>query len=287
MSQKWTQLPFREAQTQRTYFGQLHAIDLPYRLTSGTLDTPENAAIWVDSLGLVCAWAIFQPVFWTIDVGGDSGVLPNILRWTEQRAQKLGRSCWFIEALDSDTEKLATLEAAGYLSQTEVSTNPWFKLRMMRSCSRQNIAPPIGYRIRSLNGVHEVDAYVALHRHAFESEAMTTQWRNAILKHPAYHPELDLVAEDSEGQLVGFCIGWFAAGFGHLEPMGVHKNHRRYGLGTALIAELLRRLEGLGATHCLVEPECGPSPAVALYETMGFRIEQRIHLCRRDFPKVK
>ena len=262
----------------------LHAVDLPYRLTSGALDAPENAAMWLDASGAVRAWAVFQPVFWTIDTGGDPAMLPEILRWAEQRAPELGRPCWFVEAWETDAEKLAALEAAGYMPQTAVPANPWFKLRMERSVPPLDATPPAGVSIRSLRGPEEMEAYVALHRHAFQSEAMTTRWRAATLNHPAYRPELDLVAEADDGRLAGFCIGWLAEETGHLEPMGVHADFRRRGIGAALIAELLRRMARLGAVRCLVEPECGPSPAVALYEAAGFRTTGRIHLCRKDFP---
>lgn len=261
----------------------LHVVDLPYRLTSGALDAPENTAMWLRSSGEVCAWGVFQPVFWTIDTGGDSATLPEILAWAERRAREMERPCWFVEALETDAEKLATLAEAGYLPQTAVPVNPWFKLRMTQPVSVPDAPLPEGVSIRSLRGPEEVDAYVALHRHAFRSEAMTARWRTATLNHPAYRPELDLVAEASDGRLVGFCIGWLAAKTGHLEPMGVHENFRRRGLGAALIAELLRRMARLGAERCLVEPERGPSPAVALYEARGFRTESRIHLCRKDF----
>ena len=114
---------------------------------------------------------------------------------------------------------------------------------------------------------------------------MTVSWRQSVLQHPAYRPELDLVAESTDGRLLGFCIGWIADDHGHLEPLGVRESHRRQGVGAALTTELLRRMWRLGVTECLVEPE-GGTTAVAVYQSIGFEIEQSIHLCRKDFPQT-
>ena len=81
---------------------------------------------------------------------------------------------------------------------------------------------------------------------------------------------LDLVAVAPDGELAAFCTVWFddvtrTAAF---EPVGAHPAHRRKGLGKALLAEGLRRVERLGATLATVGSYS--ETAGALYASVGF-----------------
>jgi mycothiol synthase len=91
-----------------------------------------------------------------------------------------------------------------------------------------------GYKIRPLHGMNEVQTYVNLHRAAFGSEIMTLEWRTRILEHSAYRPNLDLIVENSENVLVGFCVCWQRGNVGQIEPLGIHPDHQGRGLGKAL-----------------------------------------------------
>lgn len=65
-----------------------------------------------------------------------------------------------------------------------------------------------------------------------------------LKKMRAYHPELDLVALDSEGKPVGLAIVWYneALQFCELEPLGVAWWCRRKGIARSLIYELANRV---------------------------------------------
>jgi ribosomal-protein-alanine N-acetyltransferase len=52
--------------------------------------------------------------------------------------------------------------------------------------------------------------------------------------------------------------------------IAVAPDHRRSGVGRALIADGLTRLAGLGVTVCHLEVEAGNRPATGLYEATGF-----------------
>ncbi|MFO7661011.1 MAG: hypothetical protein R6X18_00315 [Chloroflexota bacterium] len=71
----------------------LHVIDLPYRLSSWSLDDPDNAALWADSHGQLLAWAIMQTPFWAIDYVIHPGVEQMLhrqtLAWTDGRARQI------------------------------------------------------------------------------------------------------------------------------------------------------------------------------------------------------
>jgi ribosomal protein S18 acetylase RimI-like enzyme len=82
-----------------------------------------------------------------------------------------------------------------------------------------------------------------------------------------------LVAYDDHGNAVAAATVW-SAGPGRpglLEPLGVHRDHRGHGYGTAIAVAAAATLQGLGSSSAVV---CTPSAnvgAVATYRSAGFR----------------
>lgn len=183
------------------------------------------------------------------------------------------------------------LEDAGFHSQADVGENSWTKVLFQRVATPlpEYRTLPAGIRIRSLNGHAEVDAYVALHRAVFQSESMTSAWRQRTLSQPDYLPQLDLVATDADGQLAGFCISWFTEQgpqqqpVGQIEPIGVREDLRGCGLGRALLTECLVRLAAVGATSVFVETDNYRDAAFNFYMAMDFRILQPVTVYRKDY----
>lgn len=133
---------------------------------------------------------------------------------------------------------------------------------------------------RLLGGESEAAAYVKLHRAAFQSDSMTTAWRERIIRTPQYRPNLDLVIAAPDGALAAFCVGWYAPTrrVGQVEPMGVHPDYTRLGLARALLLDLLHRFRALGAEMATVERNLGRAPARGAYQSVGF---QEAHTVRR------
>jgi ribosomal protein S18 acetylase RimI-like enzyme len=277
----------------------LHVVDLPYRLCSWAFDDPANCALWEDATGQVLAWAVLQSPFWSIDYAmhptAPSDILHAIIAWADLRAHAVqdtpfARPMWFINGFTGhDHHQL--LEDAGFHAQTDVGEDSWTKVLFKRNATSLPAPRPLpeGFRIRSLNGHAEVDAYVALHRAVFQSESMTSAWRHRTLSHAAYLPQLDLVATDTENQLVGFCIGWFTPHgpnhqpAGQIEPMGIREEIRRQGLGGALLTECLARLAAVGAASVFVETDNYRDAAFSFYQTMDFRIVQDVTVYRKEY----
>jgi ribosomal protein S18 acetylase RimI-like enzyme len=134
-----------------------------------------------------------------------------------------------------------------------------------------------------------VDAYLALHQAAFQSENMTCGWRHTILQHPAYRPELDLVIEAPDGRLAAFCIGWFAHNAfadqpcDQIEPLGVHADFRQRGLAKALLSACFQCMHHLGAQRVLVGTDNDCDAAFHLYEAVGFRVQHAVLVYRKDY----
>jgi len=276
----------------------LHVADLPYRFSSWALDVAENGQLWLDDTGNVRAWAVMQTPFWTIDYAChpdfERELHPQILAWADQRAQQAvgtaaGRPIWFANVFVEQTARIRELETAGFASQADVGANSWTKVLMRHASPAAHTVspPPAGFTIRPLAGASEVDAYVDLHRAAFESNSMTRDWRARTLQQPAYAPDLDLVAVAPDGRLVGFCIGWLCTATspvrGQIEPLGVHPDFHGLGLGRALLTETVRRLFAHGAQAVYVETDNYRDAAFALYESVGFRVLHDVLVFRKDY----
>ncbi|WP_236795779.1 N-acetyltransferase [Amycolatopsis sp. GM8] len=61
----------------------------------------------------------------------------------------------------------------------------------------------------------------------------------------------------------------------HISRLAVRPEHRRRGLARALMAGAGSWAAGRGATECVLQVAVGNSPALALYETLGFREHHR------------
>ena len=274
--------------------GNLHVTDLPYRLSSWAVDDPENTALWLDDAGHLQAWAILQTPFWTIDYAihpaKEKDLHPQILVWAEQRARQSqgtpsGRPTWFVNVFSNQMQRIRDLEKAGFTCQANVGENSWSKVFLKRPASAPIPANPLSsaFTMRPLAGEDDVEAYVELHQSVFESKNMTSAWRRRILHHPAYRPDLDLVAVDERDRLAAFCIAWLNPPAGQIEPLGVHADFRNSGLGRALLSENLRRLQYYGAKNIFVETDNYRNAALALYESTGFRIFQDVLVFRKDY----
>jgi ribosomal protein S18 acetylase RimI-like enzyme len=70
---------------------------------------------------------------------------------------------------------------------------------------------------------------------------------------------------------------------GLLEPMGVHRDHRGHGYGTAICVAAAAALRQLGSSCALVCTRTSNAGAVATYESAGFqRLPQRLDISRAD-----
>lgn len=85
-------------------------------------------------------------------------------------------------------------------------------------------------------------------------------------------------------ELPAFCIGWLSPDrrLAQVEPLGVASEHRRLGLGAALLAACLERMHTFGAQLVYVLTDNNRGPALELYESLGFRAQELVQVYRRD-----
>lgn len=72
------------------------------------------------------------------------------------------------------------------------------------------------------------------------------------------------------GQVVGFGGLWLLVDEAHIIDFAVHPEHRRQGIGRALLTELLRRARAAGMECAKLEVRAGNEAALGLYEGFGF-----------------
>ncbi len=122
-------------------------------------------------------------------------------------------------------------------------------------------------------GPDRVDDRVAVHRAAFVRSTFTAELWNEMSQAPAYSRARCLVGYDGQDNAVAAVTVW-SAGPGRpglLEPMGVHRDHRGHGHGTAICLAAAAALRDVGASSALVATPTSNEGAVATYASAGFR----------------
>ncbi len=158
----------------------------------------------------------------------------------------------------ADSMRQELLSANGYVK----GDWPEHQWRRDLAAPIQSVALAPGYTIRALGdglellercyasglGFHQGDIRIAI-----DNRKDPTWYRN-IQTAPLYRRDLDLVAVALNGAIAAFCTVWFddVTRSGYFEPVATVPDHQRRGLGKALLAEGLRRLQRMGATLAFV-----------------------------------
>jgi mycothiol synthase len=194
-----------------------------------------------------------------------------------------GRSCLQAYAHQGDGGRQALLAARGYLPVDRSGCAE--HQRSLDLAGAGAAAPvPAGYVVRSLGDEDELPArswvsWRAFHPDAPDSAYEGWQWYRNIRRAPLYRRELDIVAVATDaratpraptGEMAAFCTAWYddVTRTALFEPVGTAPEHRRRGLGRAVLAEAAGRLRLLGCRQAHVS---GYSAAAnALYAAAGF-----------------
>jgi mycothiol synthase len=266
----------------------LHLIDLPYRLSSPSVYDPASTCLWEDGDGALAGWAVWQQPWITLDTATrpdvESALMPVILEWAmacfQQMAAAHGRVLdYCVDARADDDTRIALLETHGF---TRAASHLLHLTQPLAGPPEASMLPG-GFTIRPVASAADVAAYVALQQAAFGSTNMTVDWKKRMRRLPQYAADLDLLAFAPDGTPAGFCLSWLHAGEGQIEPMGVHPDYERLGLGRALLTESLRRLHDHGAATSHIEVYNDNPAARHLYESVGYRVTHRVWKYVREF----
>jgi ribosomal protein S18 acetylase RimI-like enzyme len=152
----------------------------------------------------------------------------------------------------------------------------------------QPLQPPVvaeGYRLRTTqpDDIQDCQRIADLLNAAFGRDFHTAREYQMFTRlAPSFRRELDLVVEAPDGTLAAYVgVPYDEANRrGIFEPVCTHPDHRRRGLGQALMREGLLRLRASGATDVVVETG-DMVPANRLYSSIGFTEAYHGHHWRR------
>lgn len=239
-------------------------------------------------------WVLFSPRFNAFDVFMDPDPAYQIQRlelftWAEEqmagRIQASGstavRTMWVSEY---DSQLIAHLNNRGLVRDEYHMV--YLEQRLAGSILPPQ--PPRGFHLRHVAGDHEVERRARVSFATFQSTKPFDQYLAGYLRFmhsPAYALDRDLVIESPDGQFAAFCIYWLDEinRIGYFEPVGVHPDFRRQGLGTALIREGLQQMKQRGMQVASVCVESDNPPAQKFYKSAGFSKVHRIFTYQKDY----
>ena len=123
--------------------------------------------------------------------------------------------------------------------------------------------------IQPLATADDLDAVLAI-----ESRSFTNPWtREMYLSELANAGVAFLfLARDGAGDIVGFCSFWRIVDELHINNLAVDPAHRRRGIGSALIAQVLAQARDASASRVILEVRRSNLEARRLYERCGFTV---------------
>ena len=258
----------------------IHVVDLMYRLTTPAVQSADGVALWEGESGDLAGYAAWQPAFHMLDYGfspdaGAARMAAAILDWADEwfvartRAVRSPQTCW-IKVPAVNVEWIDAIEARQF------ARCAWSIIHLERVLNEPVPIPslPDGFSIRCACD-DDAPEYAALHRMVFPVSAMTAGWRQGIVRADAYKSDLDLVVVAPDGTLAAFCQGWVATvegeRVGEIEPLGTHPEYRSRRLGSAVLQEVVRRMEQQQVNRVFAEPWDDNAAAIRRYTSLGFR----------------
>jgi ribosomal protein S18 acetylase RimI-like enzyme len=244
----------------------------------------QRIGLWEDAAGELAGFAWFDP-FWpaasfAVCPPGDAcdeayHLIEQMTTWAEHFLDDVPHPgmCLRIGALEDDAARIALLEARGYIRGDDA------RVFFERPLNDQIDAPqvPAGFIVREVRYPAEAAARMAAQHAAFDTSLMTAERYGHLRTAPGYASDLDVVAVAPGGACASFCLAWpdDVMRVAEIEPMGTHPAYRRRGLGRAVLYEAFRRMQARGMRWTIVETSGSNTPALRLYESVGFRVVAR------------
>jgi ribosomal protein S18 acetylase RimI-like enzyme len=205
-----------------------------------------------------------------------AAIIAQALGWARRVAARRHIATLWARARDSDQWQVALLAANGFMC--DIDHYHYVHFRRPFDATPLPEAPlPAGFSVRAVDGPAEWQRRVDLHRVVYHPSRVTLKAYRRLRAAPIYRPNLDLVAVAPSGAFVSYCILWYDERnrIGEYEPVGAHPDWRRQRITRAVLVEGLRRLRALGAERSIVMTSSNNTPAIRLYESVGFVIHDR------------
>jgi RimJ/RimL family protein N-acetyltransferase len=176
---------------------------------------------------------------------------------------------------ERETDQLAALAQAGFVVARR-------EARVVFEIERglevlEDASLPAGLSIRSAADVAETELRL-LDDELRQDVPGTSGWRSTpeefrehTFADPAFDPRTYLVAVDRDRRLIGLVRIWMNPDGPRLGMLGVRREHRRRGIGAALLAEALRAVQAAGAAEVTSEHDLENRASSAMAERLGAR----------------
>ena len=127
------------------------------------------------------------------------------------------------------------------------------------------MSEPSAYRVRSMRR-GDLDQVLAI-----EQLSYLTPWsRMSFEREVGDNPVANYVVIEQDAVVCGYAGMWVLIDEVHVTNIAVHPDHRRRGLGQALLCELARRAGRQGVFRMTLEVRPTNFPAQTLYTKLGF-----------------
>jgi ribosomal protein S18 acetylase RimI-like enzyme len=103
------------------------------------------------------------------------------------------------------------------------------------------------------------------------------------MESPGYDPQRELLVVAPDGSLAGFCVTWpdHINRVGYFEPVAVHPDHRRRGVGRTLLRAGMQLMKSWGMEWAEVMYEVSNPGSGRLYRGEGFADVHQLVLYRK------
>jgi ribosomal protein S18 acetylase RimI-like enzyme len=109
----------------------------------------------------------------------------------------------------------------------------------------------------------------------FMPQEATREKRKEILRHILKNPDYELLVAELDGKIAGFIGQWIIHDFAHgaklsyIQNLYVTSKHRRKGVGSRLLGEIMKSAKRKGVLEIHVVTEFGNRSAINLYRKYG------------------
>jgi mycothiol synthase len=208
------------------------------------------------------------------------GIGRDLLEWAERREAELGRAHrQLIAAANARAAEL--LRSTGY-----VHVRSHFRMTRELDAGVRAGELPVGVALRSVDlerdaeALHALDALCFAGNADYEAESLA-EFCDEHLHGETVAPGLSFVVQRGP-DLVGFLVSHrFPDAVGYIGLLGVHPDHRRGGLGTALLTRAFADYAAEGLRHAQLLVASDNPRGLALYERAGMRVLTRFDAYKR------
>lgn len=243
--------------------------------------------LWFEGERLV-GWSLLSPFAWR---AFDVYAAPS-LRGSELEKEMLA---WAVDQLSGE-EYMQTVWVAEdddfrvrWLTENGFAPREGFMHLLTRSLSGLQAGAPFpdGFHARASRGPADASARAIASHGAFGSSMPIEDYSARTLRFmqsPVYVNEHELFIVSPNEEVAAFCCIWTddLNKMGYFEPVGVHPNYQRRGLGKGMLLEGLTRLKVEGMTEASVCANSDSPAAVGLYESVGFQKVKRLLLFKKE-----